>query len=504
MSDKVFLSYAEEDALVARRIHNALTRSEVTVWGYKEDGRVGVNFEEELTKKIRAARFFCLLDSAHSRSSDWIRRECQLSRRSEAIMVVCSVEVDIPEDRWRSRELFEGHNQIRGIDFTNFDVGIHQLCKHLRVVYSSGSTLPRDQDLEAEVFRSNLTVDRAQQLLDLYRNFREQYADTEFAEAQLRVVIKKCMLYGAREVISPSLALGVMLGELGRHRKAHNVFLRLTESHPRDPRTWAGLGGALYHLGLYEDSLRALERSKAAILSFYKDESVAQLAGVVHNIASTLLVLGRRKDAQTALDSLSSEERENPFIFGIQGRLLLAGGNPAAALQYLERAYFDSLERFDYSTSLIISLADCYLQLQRTNEEIGLMEKAMGVLSSHPEICRRAADCFRRHGRIRSALAALEKAAEGLPESPTYRAQLASALYQVGRTEEAITQARACLGSQLSPHDRYYRGLAFYLVGRFDIAEFELTECRKIEVLSQWPHYSEVLGPKTPTARRSE
>ncbi len=86
-----FLSYSEEDAVIARRIHEALRRAKAQVWGYKEDGRYGVDYEEEFTNKIRASRFFCLLDGPHARASSWIRKECQLARRVGAIMVICRI-----------------------------------------------------------------------------------------------------------------------------------------------------------------------------------------------------------------------------------------------------------------------------------------------------------------------------------------------------------------------------------------------------------------------------
>src|SRR5262245_57731692 len=86
-----FLSYPEEDAVLARRIHDALKKAKAQVWGYKEDGRYGVDYEEELTSKISESRFFCLLDGPNARTSDWVRKECVIARQARAIMVVCRV-----------------------------------------------------------------------------------------------------------------------------------------------------------------------------------------------------------------------------------------------------------------------------------------------------------------------------------------------------------------------------------------------------------------------------
>jgi hypothetical protein len=55
--------------------------------------------------------------------------------------------------------------------------------------------------------------------------------------------------------------------------------------------------------------------------------------------------------------------------------------------------------------------------------------------------------------------------------TPSPTARLASVLYQAGRAREAIDQARVCFGSGLQAQDRYYRGLAYYIAGRRDIAD---------------------------------
>jgi tetratricopeptide (TPR) repeat protein len=266
LNEAAFLSYADEDAVIALRIHQALTRSGVLVWGYKENGRVGVDFREEFRDRIRSSRYFCLLDSQFSRLSAWIKEEWAIAHAANAIKVICLVESRLECKEWRHVELFEGQNFTAAIDFKIFEAGIHRLCEHLGIAYTPGFRLPRDQDFANEVFGAGLKDrNRVQELHDLYHEFREQYADLGFAEAQLRIIIRKCQRYGATNVVSPTLALGVLLGEAGRHREALKTFQSLVESHPRDPRGWAGVGGAYFHLGMYEPSLAALNRADEAI-----------------------------------------------------------------------------------------------------------------------------------------------------------------------------------------------------------------------------------------------
>jgi tetratricopeptide (TPR) repeat protein len=214
---------------------------------------------------------------------------------------------------------------------------------------------------------------------------------------------------------------------------------------------------------------------------------------VLHNIASVLLLLDRTNDARAVLRRLSDDQRKEPYIRALEGRLLLAREAPAAALPCLEAAYHDFRQQGDVPTALLLSLADCYRLLGRSGEEIDLMNATLDMIPPQPELCHRAADCFLRHSKTPEAVAALRKAVESLPESPLYRSQLAALLHQSGNVSEGLTNARECVRSGLTPQELYYRGLAYYLLGQTESAEFDLAECRKDFVIAQWPHYGELL-----------
>lgn len=493
MIEKVFLSYAEEDALTARRVYLDLDRSmRVEAWGYKEKGRIAENFKNEFEEQIKGCRYFCLFDSPHARRSSWIRHECGIARATNAIMVVCLLTTDADGSGWRQTELFEGHNLIRGIALTEYASGIRQLFEFLQVVYSPGSMFPRDQDFEREIFSSQLDVNRAQELFNLYREFRERSGDLEFAEAQLQVVISKCQYFGAKNAVSPALALAVMHADAGRHQEALRVFAALTQSHPNDPRGWAGLGGAYFHMGRYEQSVEALQRAHAVALARYKEESTQRVVEIVHNIVSVQILIGRRDAARTTLDGLSNQDQAHPFIRGLRGRLLLRDGYYNEALPHLQEAHAASV---DVSAVLIVDLADCYWHLGQFDEEVALLQGAMTQWAGNPEICHRAAESYLRRGSTTQAIAAMRRASEHSRDAPRYRAQLAALLHQAGQTEEARAEAEACVElSAPTAQDRYYRGLAYYVLGKTRIAEDELAASRRDPVVSAWPDYAKTCG----------
>ena len=77
--NSVFLSYASADNVFAHRIHDDLRRSRLDVWGFEENGQIGINFIEEFSNELRNRRYFCLLDSMHARQSTYVRQECEIA-----------------------------------------------------------------------------------------------------------------------------------------------------------------------------------------------------------------------------------------------------------------------------------------------------------------------------------------------------------------------------------------------------------------------------------------
>jgi Flp pilus assembly protein TadD len=504
--DKLFLSYVEEDSRTATLIYYALKRSKgIAVWGYKQDGQIGVNFEEEFQQQIHESRYFCLLDSPHSRASVWIPGECQLAKASGATMIVCVLPPST-EEAWRhGTELFLGHNSFRGIAMADYGAGIRELFKLLGLVYAEASTAPREQDLAKELAVARQLEGKpewTQKILDLYREVRERSGDADFAEAQLRVIIKQCALYGADNVVSPTLALAVLYADAGRHREAARVFSGLTQSHPRDPRGWAGLGAACFHLGEYQRCQQALRQAQEVGLAYYESDTGPHIVEITHNIASLCILLGRHEDAQRSLAKLSKADQERSFIQALKGRLLLQLGEPRKALPLLRAAHE---KHDDAATALTIDLANCYRDLRMINEETALLERAVLEWRGYPEIWHRAADSYLRRGKVEDAIEAMRKAASLSADSPCFRAQLAALLYNAGRKDEAVEEAGQCTRlASPTGQGRYYLGLAYYVLGRTSVADELLDECRSDPAVANWPSYSATFGHKPPPRRAAK
>lgn len=499
----VFLSYSSENGTAALRLDNDLRHSRLRPWRYERDSRLGVSFDEEFEAALRASRVVCLLDSPAARCSPYVAQECTLSRRLEAKqgrprLLVCLLEPrGRPEENgWWKHEIFPGLNRLTYIDLTDYDNGVRRLCRELGAVYVPGFTLPRDRDVESELFDAGLNPEHTQELIDTYTAFRCRYTvNPDLARAFLQVVIGRCQELHAVDVRSPMIALGVMMAEAGEHRRAASIFSQVTEAAPHDPRGWFGLAGARYFLGDAVSALEAYERCATLLEEPRDDVDLLRHAELIHNTVRCLSVLGRLPDAHRLLGTLPKEQKREPFILALEGSLRMAEGDMAGARHKLEAARASFGEQ--PPLSLILDLADCYAALGYIAKEQTVVEAALASpeLATSPEMQRRAAVLYEKRGEGAMARRALHQAAEAASANPVYRAELASMLWQMGKRREARTEAERAIDDDLTPRQRYYRGLALHLLGRRDeAAEQERRSRRESPVVQAWPTYEEYLA----------
>jgi tetratricopeptide (TPR) repeat protein len=493
----VFLSYAEEDGATALRVDDDLTRADLKVWRYEKDSRKGSSIPDEVRDWIGHSRFFCLLDSAWARKSAYIREECAfalalIGRSDKLSFLVCLVQPRKAASghEWWMEEAFEGQNVRSYIDLTDYGRGIKELTRCLEVPYFPRFELPRDHDFENEVHAAGLRYDEISEMVGMYSDFRRFYQEgrRDIAEAQLRVLIHRCERWKVTGVISPRLALGVLQAESGRHRDAYATFGNLVGIQPDDPRAWAGKAGALFHLGDAEGSLEAYRRCQRLL----DDEAPRHRTETAHNVAMTLLSLGRTDEAWSELGTVPEE----PYILAAKGAVRLAQSRPERALSFLEEAYQIYRDSPSLPSSLIIRLADCYKALRMEQRELSLLEEAQRLdsLKDDPEILRRAAFCYLSRDRFELALRRLDSAVALAPDSLVYRVERAQLLYQTGHTEDARREAHRCFSPEdESPRERYYRGLAFHLLGAGEAARTEHLSSLRDPTVRSWPAYADLL-----------
>src|SRR5262249_27614691 len=148
-------------------------------------------------------------------------------------------------------ELFPEQNMYSYIDLTDYENGIVDLCHVLGASIGSLLSVPRAKDFGEELDKQDLVFSSKRVLLQLYSTFAETYAanksNPKAAEETLHVLRLMCQSYRVR-LITPQLALAILLARSLRDKEALETFLAITEEFEADPRGWAGVGAAQYYL----------------------------------------------------------------------------------------------------------------------------------------------------------------------------------------------------------------------------------------------------------------
>jgi len=127
----IFLSYASEDALAARRIADALTAAGLTVWFDQSELRGGDAWDQQIRRKIKECTLFMPIISAgtQSRAEGYFRLEWHLAEQRTYLMaadhafIVPVVIDDTPDELARVPERFRERQWTRltagtaGVDF---------------------------------------------------------------------------------------------------------------------------------------------------------------------------------------------------------------------------------------------------------------------------------------------------------------------------------------------------------------------------------------------------
>src|SRR6185503_3320438 len=136
---------------------------------------------------------------------------------------------------------------------------------------------------------------------------------------------KLCDFFGARNIVSPRIALGVLQAELQRHDAARATFHELVTKHPSDPRGWAGLAGAQYYLNSYSDAvisyrecLNLLRRGDAERGSHERD--------MVHNLGWALVALERFEEALAEIENLPERFKMEPSLQKLREHIRFSKG----------------------------------------------------------------------------------------------------------------------------------------------------------------------------------
>jgi hypothetical protein len=91
----IFISYAREDAGIAKGLADLLDSEGLDVW-WDPELRVGQRFPDEIEKAIWDSQHVIVLWSKHSVESDWVQREAQQGLKQKKLLPVIMDDSQIP------------------------------------------------------------------------------------------------------------------------------------------------------------------------------------------------------------------------------------------------------------------------------------------------------------------------------------------------------------------------------------------------------------------------
>lgn len=193
----------------------------------------------------------------------------------------------------------------------------------------------------------------------------------------------------------------------GSYEKAENMYRKLIEREPENPRYHYALGNVLGRLKRYEEALK--ERKTAVELEPDK--------GAYHvGLGVTFYEMDQYEEA----------------------------------LEEIEKALELEPDRADYHSSLGLILCE----IRDYDKALSEMQRALELEPDHARNYHRLGIILSRMGRYGEALSAMQKALELDPEHTDYYDTLGLILYELGRYEEAMKEIERAL--DLEPDNEQY------------------------------------------------
>ncbi|MEO8315950.1 MAG: toll/interleukin-1 receptor domain-containing protein [Pseudomonadota bacterium] len=132
MSVDIFISYASQDAKVARTICTALESRGFTCWISTRNIQPGENFQSAIVRAIRGAKVLLLVFTANSNRSEEMTKELALASQQKLMVVPLRVENVDPSDAFA----YEFATR-QWIDlFSDWEQAMNNLCSRLTAALS--------------------------------------------------------------------------------------------------------------------------------------------------------------------------------------------------------------------------------------------------------------------------------------------------------------------------------------------------------------------------------
>jgi len=230
----------------------------------------------------------------------------------------------------------------------------------------------------------------------------------------------------------------------GKYSEAAKTYRQVVDLDPKDARAWNGLGVALENSGNWQDAQQAFEKASAA------DPTLTDAS---YNLARSQLDHGDPSAAEQSFRAfLQQSPNDASAHSGLAQALLREGngeGNQAAA-----QSEFAAALRIDpQNLAALEGLGQLALSGGQPAQAIDLLEKASQRSPDDPVVRQQLAIAYAQSGRYSDAKQQLEEALRLSPSDPQPHAMLSQVYAAIGNLQQAIAEQQQALRLDASDAD---------------------------------------------------
>ncbi len=405
------------------------------------------------------------------------------------------------------------HSQTFSVPETLWADNVQKNPTSWRVRNSYGASLFKNGKLEEAMaqYKAGLAIDPTAG--DLHYNLANVYYKEQKRELAIEEFTKACT--NGSEIFSAENNLGIVLGEVGRHKDAIPHFRKAIQLKPSWADAYRNLGDALLKTDQTTDALTAfkqaidlqpsdgaahnglgaaLEKSgdlDGAIREFQlavqlnADDATARqnLALVLNKKSRNVDSTGNYDDAIRELEAAIQLSPNNASLHNSLGTTLDHKGELDRALTEFETAV-----KLDPTNTIALKNRGLVLSRKgRSVEAIASFEAAVKIKPDDASLHDELGNALGRAGRVDAALPHFERAVQIDPTIPSAQNGLGAALQEKGRTDEAIVHFQEAI--RLKPEfarAHFNLGVSFVKKNQRDKAIAEFKEALRLQ-----PNYSD-------------
>jgi tetratricopeptide (TPR) repeat protein len=475
----------------------SLRLQEVDVWDYSDASRdipLGESVKERLRKQIDDSIHFIAIvtvASVDQETGRFPRFEWAYANAQGKRILPVTILPFVPADFGPELQFLEGAKYLPFDleDAHAFEQSFARLCIEMEVRYVppflGDPRLIFAPRFEREIRRLSIPPQQRVLLQTTIDNFTHRYAAREFADAteEIEFFLGACRRFlSGKTLYYPTILLGLCRMHVGRLEDALACIEPL-KTHPlADENLWAAIGHVHFIRGEFEDALSNFRIAREKCPPGLDWEAR-------FNILATCIELGRVEEGSAAFSGFDFESRpigDQVKIANLQAAVFSRESDWVSVIGALKDPYDRGIG--DDATAV---------HLARAYEETGDFEAADAVLAREAErlhdsnLYHHLAALRARHGQ---PLQALEMYRNRLLEDPERPYQMmtdyAVILLSLGHRFEAqeVCRRAIALAEPKTRSERYFRGLAFYILG-----DKERALALYLESKSPQPYYGEVV-----------